>query len=172
MGERSDLIKGIMEVSSRVMKRLGKQVNVKKPSKSKMSKKNWEILKALEKADWGCQKNNVWNLISKVVGFDFYQFGEKTLECGDSWPEFIGAVVVPTSNPNSHSYILGEPVIIRGLQREAITLGGKYGNHLPPFEDGLRLANPKEIEKFFEGMKEEMGLYDLKSVAKSLKKSI
>lgn len=60
--------------------------------------------------------------------------------------------VVPTGNPNGHSYTIGKTYVVK-FRDVAADPSGESGNHLPPYgirKDGenIRLATREEIEMF------------------------
>lgn len=113
----------------------------KEDKKDALSKKARNIVRIIEISDFGCKKQAVTDLMSELLG-------EKLPCAKSSSSRPPGTVVVPTGNPNSHNYKLGEPCIVL-IARQAMRADGTTGNSLPDVSEGyVRLAKEDEVKAF------------------------
>lgn len=106
-----------------------------------------------------------------VLGTDDLEAALKELTAAtdddDERIEYVfGAAVVPTENPNHHSYDLGEPVVVMDRRDDglfqAVTLSGYQGNNLPwnPRDlAAVRPATDEEVDAFLDGFGAECSLF-------------
>jgi hypothetical protein len=110
--------------------------------------------KAFKVSGFGCHNAEVTDLVRGIfaeIGHDVEVKGIDSSFHGYK----INMAVVPLSNPNEHSYEIGETVIItKADKQKARNKKGKEGNHLPDFDSGaVRKATREEIEAFFSDLK-------------------
>lgn len=74
-----------------------------------------------------------------------------------------GIVLVPTANPNSHSYHLGEPIVclIEGSEdyNRFVRMSGDWGNCLTGDKNALRAATKEEIRQLVDALIEKNSVH-------------
>jgi len=150
---REEFEKLIKAESDRIMIKL-----TRKPDPGPELPPKWESLRALMNTHghhMGCQEPTVRRMLEILVDAPEGTFKAPPKKAGTIYqlaPTFT--MVVPVSNPNSHSYPIGEPCMMIE-QPHALKMDGYPGNLLPldraDIEKGeiLRYATPEEQEKFW-----------------------
>lgn len=129
---------GIDALFAANQKRFANAMKTEKPG----SKKAEQLSAAINAIEGICSnsKKGIKNLVEIITG-------EKLTDKDELWP--LGIVLVPTSNPNSHSYMIGELVVTAKEGRNyGIKADGEQGNHLPkPHTGACRIPTKEELEK-------------------------
>lgn len=115
------------------------------------------IINATIKGDWGCQRSNVFDLISALTGIERAKFKSAYRTGGGhgakiKYVEY--AAVVALDDDNSHNYGIGNPVVVMNddcgscVPEDASEVS--MGNHLHPSgaKKHLRPCTDEEIAAF------------------------
>jgi hypothetical protein len=118
----------------------------KKP-KRVISKKGLAAEELIQSGKFGCNTNQVAELVSILLGEKI----EAKKERDTSIIAFVkGAVIVPVENNKSHSYEIGKPTYVaKDRDDECIKLNGTIGNHMPACRSDSRPATKEEIITFY-----------------------
>lgn len=112
------------------------------------------IIEAVQNGDWGCQEQNVMDLVTSLVqvlgGVDISEHltgnnDDSSIPDSD-WRQ--GVVLVPVNCTNSHDYTIGKPAMIRenGSSNNCFAMDNKDHNCLDDSINSLRLPTLDEVK--------------------------
>lgn len=149
----TETYKAVVEYVQATTEKWGQKVGInnkkKKVSDSSLSEREREWKEYFSSHSFKSPEDlrNLADAITILSGVDVAKFVNYTVSSGGVlFPSNI--CIVPLSNPNSHSYEIGSPILSSGTSPIFFSANGQSGNSMSTDLECLRLASVEEIESF------------------------